>query len=369
MQENIFIPKYPPAVVARIINRIRVVLIRFTRKLAPANVVVFEMLQQFWLSKAIGVAAELGIADILKSSPQKINELAMKTECDRNALYRLLRVLASNGIFRERNDGFFEMTRLAEPLCSGGNTMKNMVIHHQNPAHWAMFGELMETVKTGKSLSDKVLGMEPFEFLAQNPERNATFNKAMTDSAALLSAAVLSAYDFSGYKIIADIGGGQGYLLASVLYKNKALRGILFDQEHVVNEADKNLDYFNVKDRTEISTGNFFENVPAGAEAYILKSVLHDWEDGDCREILSVIRKNMPDNAKILIIEAVIERNNQPSLAKMLDLLMLAVKKGGKERTLEQFDGLLRSEGLRINHVYKTVSPFSVIEAVKTNPL
>lgn len=368
MQENISIPNYPPAIIVRVINRIRISLFNASRKLAPANVVIFEMLQQFWLSKAIGVAAELGIADMVKKSPKNIDELAVESGCNKDALYRLLRVLASNGIFRERPEGFFELTRLAEPLCSGENSMRNMVIHHQNPAHWAMFGELMETVKTGKSVSDKVLGMEPFEFLAKNPARNATFNKAMTDSAALLSAAVLSAYDFSGFKIIADIGGGQGYLLASVLYKYKTLRGILFDQEYVVNEAHNNFDYFNVKDRVEISTGSFFENVPGDADAYILKSVLHDWDDEDCRRILKVIGDHMPGHAKILIIEAVIEKNNLPSLSKMLDLLMLAVKKGGRERTLEQYDILLRSEGFRINHVYKTVSPFSVIEAVKTNP-
>jgi len=365
MQDHIVIAKYPPVFIARLVNCLRIALIRLSRRLAPANIVVFDMLQQFWLSKAIGVAAELGLADILKKSSLKIDELALKSACNKDALLRMMRVLTSNGIFKERKDGCFVMTPLAEALCEGENTMKHMIIHHQNPAHWVMFGELMETVKTGKSVSDKVLGMEPFEFLAKNPARNATFNRAMSDSSKMLAAAVLSAYNFSPCHTIADIGGGEGYLLASILYKYPAVKGVLFDQPHVVNEAKVTFDYFGVSKRAQIVEGSFFEHVPGNADAYLLKSIIHDWNDDDSIRILSNIRQCMPETAKILIVEAVIEKGNSPSLAKMLDMLMLVVKKGGKERTAEEYKDILNRSGLKVLRTYKTVSPFCIIEAVK----
>ena len=365
MQQNVVIPKYPPIFVARFANYIRISLVRLSRKFAPANVVLYDILQQFWLSKAIGVTAELGIADILKESPLTAEELAVKTSTHAGALQRMMRVLASNDIFKERKDGRFVMTPLAEALCEGENTMKHMIIHHQNPAHWAMFGEMMEIIKTGESVSDKVLGMEAFEFLATHPERNATFNRAMSDSSKLLAAAVLSVYNFSRFKQIIDIGGGQGYLLGSVLYKNKDLHGILFDQPHVVNLAKDTFDYFGVNERVEILAGSFFESIPDTADAYIMKSIIHDWSDDDSIRILSNIHRFMPNNARLLLIESIIEKGNDPSFAKMLDLLMLVVKKGGKERTIGEFEDVLSRSGFRMNKVFKTVSPFCIIEAVK----
>lgn len=365
MQDHVVIPKYPPVFIARVVDSMRWFFIRLSRRLAPANVVVFDMLQQFWLSKAIGVAAELGIADILNKSPENIDNLARKTACNKDALLRMMRVLTSNGIFKERKDGCFVITPLAEALCEGENTMKHMIIHHQNPAHWAMFGELMEAVKTGQSISEQVLGMEPFEFLAKNPVRNATFNQAMSDSSKMLAAALLSVYDFSPYATIADIGGGQGFLLASILYKHPSIKGILFDQPHVVKNAGETFDYFKVNERVEIVEGSFFNQLPGIASAYLLKSIIHDWNDEESIRILSNIHHCMPEYAKILIVEAVIEKGNKPSLAKMLDLLMLVVKKGGKERTAEEYSYILDRSGFKVIKTYKTVSPFCIIEAVK----
>jgi len=359
------IPSYPPARILAFFERFRHSLVRLSRKLTPANVAIIEMVQGFYVTKAIGVAADLNLSEHLKNEPTSISELAKITSTHEESLYRMMRMLASQGIFTEKSNRSFENNRLSKTLLDNHHSMRHMVIHQVSGINWKMFEQLDYVVKTGNNAAEKVLGMDVFEYLEKNPDKNEIYNQAMTNSSLMLSYAVLSAYHFKDVKNIIDIGGGQGILLAMILYKYPSVRGKVFDLEHVVEGVNNIATEYNVAERLDTISGNFFKEIPPGGDVYILKSIIHNLSDEQCAGLLKRIGEVLPPSGKILIIEPVIENNNRYSFAKLYDIQMLVSRNGGKERTKDEFKKITENTGLKINRIIQTAAPFSIIEINK----
>jgi hypothetical protein len=331
----------------------------------PPEAVLPQMILGGLMQKSIWVAAKLGIADLVAARPRTAEELAAETDAHAPSLYRVLRTLASAGVFAENPERKFELTPLAELLCSETpNSMRDYAIMMGEDWIWQAYGELMHTVKTGGIAHDKVQGMSSFEFYEKNEEAGNIFNRAMTNLSQLTAPAIAEGYDFSGIGKLVDIAGGHGLLLATVLKANPHLQGILFDLPFVIENAGELLESEGVAARTEKVSGDFFESVPAGADAYLMKHIIHDWNDEQSIKILQNIRRVMNEDGKVLIVEMVVPESNEPSPAKGLDLVMLTVE-GGKERTEKEYRDLLAAAGLNLTRVIPTRSPFSIVEAVK----
>lgn len=365
MQNKIRIPQYPPARILKAFENFRYFLVRLSRKLTPANVAIIEMVQGFYVTRAIGVAAELNLAEHLRNENKSISELAILSNSHEESLYRLMRMLASQGIFKEIKNKVFANSRLSNTLLDRQDSMRHMVIHQVNGINWKMFEELNHVVKTGENAAQKVLGMDVFEYLEKNPDKNNIYNHAMTNSSLMLSYAILSEYNFNNAKTIIDIGGGQGILLALILHKYPALKGKVFDLAHVVEGANKISEEYGVSDRMETISGNFFDTIPEGGDVYFLKSIIHNLSDDQCVEILQKIKAVLPENGRILIFEPIIENNNKYSFAKLYDIQMLVGRDGGKERTKEEFKEIVALSGLKLNRFVQTAAPFFIIEIKK----
>jgi len=331
----------------------------------PPEAVLPQMIMGGLMQKSIWVAAKLGIADLIAEKPRAAEELAAATDAHAPSLYRVLRFLAMAGVFAENSDGEFELTPIAELLRSDTpNSMRDYAIMMGEDWIWQAYGELMHTIKTGEIAHDKVQGMSSFEYYAQNEEVGKIFNRAMTNLSLLSAPAIVEAYDFSDINKLVDIAGGHGLLLAAILKANPHLQGVLFDLPFVIEGAGELLESEGVAARTEKVSGDFFESVPAGADAYLMKHIIHDWNDEQSVKILQNIRRAMNDDGKVLLAEMVVPEGNEPSPAKGLDLVMLTIE-GGKERTEKEYQELLEAAGLRLTRVIPTRSPFSIIEAVK----
>lgn len=337
------------------------------QQVMPPEAAMMQMVMGGFVSQAVYVAAKLGIADLLEAKPQTIANLAEQTNMNAGALYRVLRALASVGVFRETEPQTFALTPLAETLLTdAANSVKDAAVWMGEDAHWRVYSEMMWSVETGKPAWERVHGREVFPYLfEENQPLGEIFNRAMTGFSRQAIPAIVEAYDFSGVKIVADIGGGYGHLLAGVLNANPHLqRGVLFDLPPVFAGASELLEKENVIDRIEFVCGDFFEEIPVAADAYLLKHIIHDWTDEQNVKILQNIRAAMPDAAKILIVDAVIPEDNEPHFGKILDLEML-VSPGGVERTESEFRALLSEAGFRLNRIIPTHSPVNIVEAVK----
>lgn len=331
---------------------------------APPPVQLMQMLFGFAASRAIGFAAELGIADLVKDEAKSVEGLAQQTGMHPRSLYRLLRACASMGVFREDEAKCFHLTPLAEPLLTGipGSlrafaTMINTDWQFQTWAH------LPYSIETGKPAFDKVHGMSPFEYFWSHEKAGKTFNDSMTSSSAFTSAAVLDAYDFSGINTLVDVGGGHGLLLASILQKYPDLHGILFDMPAIAEQAKDLVDSYGVADRCERMGGDFFTAVAAKGDAYIMKHIVHDWNDEQCITILKNCRNSMTAGGKVLVVEMIVPEGNEPSIGKFLDLQMLLYLPGC-ERTEAEYRILFDKAGFELVKIVPTASPFSILEGV-----
>jgi hypothetical protein len=323
---------------------------------------LWRMTNAYQVSQAIHVAASLGIADHLKDGPRSVEELAAATGSRAPSLYRLLRALASVGIFVEA-DGRFDLTPLAEYLRSDvPGSVRAWAIMIGRPYAWSTWSSLWESVATGEPAFPALHGMSAWEYRAAHPEEGAIFDAAMNSLATTAAGAVVDSYDFSEIGVLADVGGGQGELLAGILAANADMRGILFDQPHVVAGAAPVLERAGVADRCEVVGGSFFEAVPRGADAYLLKSVIHDWDDPPAVEILRRCRAAIPDTGKLLLVEYLVRPGNEPDPLKFRDLMML-VMVGGRERTVEDFRRLYAEAGFQLTEVVPA-PPYHVIEGV-----
>lgn len=332
---------------------------------APPDAVLMQLIAGSLVSQAVYVAAKLGIADRLAEGPRTVNELAEATGAHAPSLYRILRSLASVGVFAERADGSFELTPAAEPLRSDAPvSLRDTAVFMGEEWHWRVWGHTLHSVMTGDPAWGRVHGAEVFPYFAANPGPSAIFNRAMTSMSHAAAEAVVEAYNFSGIEKIVDVAGGHGRLLAGILRSSPATRGVLFDLAHVIKGARAVLEAEGVSDRIEFRSGDFFESLPEGADAYVLKHIIHDWDDERALVILRNIARAMRADGKVLLVEMVIAPGNEPSFGKILDIEML-VSPGGKERTEVEYAALFARAGLRLSRIVPTKSPFSVIEAVR----
>ena len=317
------------------------------------------------MTQALYVAARLGVADLLATKPQTVGELAAATKTHERSLYRLLRSLASAGIFQEIEPKVFAHTPYSEPLRSDApGSIRNGAIFMGEEWHWRVWSGMLYSVQTGKPAWGHVHGAEVFDYLAENPRQAEIFNNAMTDMSVVTAPAIVEAYDFSGIETLTDIAGGHGYLLAQVLRANPTMKGILFDVPPVIAGAGALLEKEGVGERIEKVSGDFFAAVPKNADAYMMKHIIHDWDDERATKILQNIREAMAEDGKVLIIEVVVPEGNEPHYSKLLDLEML-VSPGGVERTAREYGELLAAAGLRLTRIIQTKSPFSIIEGVR----
>ncbi len=357
--------KLPPLFVIKATIGLRNFLIRTAGKMLPASFVMLEEASRIWKVKAIEIAANLDIAEHLKDGPQKIEKLAALTDADTSVLYRVLRALAGEGIFKELPGRVFKNTRLSMAISGQKESIKYFALHHIGETNWQLTGDMHYCVKTGKNAFDHKFSTSPFEYLEKHPDENNIFNKAMTETAELSGSIMVNSYPFGHYKTIVDIGGGQGLLLAQILLENPDCIGVLVDQPHVVNTAMENLKSNKIQDRCTIVSMSFFEKIPGNGDLYMMKNILHDWDDEASVRILKNIISCMPAHARLLIIETIIRSDNKPSFGKFIDLQMLIGTQGGKERTREEFVVLLNDSGFRLNRIIDNATPFSFIEAVK----
>lgn len=329
----------------------------------PAPAALLRMLTGYWVSKALNVAAELGIADLLRDGPQTSDELADRCGVHPQALYRLLRALSSVGVFAEEEERRFGLTPAAELLRSDVPGSMRALARMYGSEQYRAWGNLLESVRTGEPAFDRLFGTGYFEYLAHDPEANAVFNEAMTGWTAQLADAVAAAYDFDGRGVVVDVGGGHGLLLSTVLRAHPAMRGILFDLPHVAATAKPLLEQAGVAARCETVGGDFFDSVPAGGTYYLLAQILHDWDDERCRVILDNCRRAMLADGRLLIVEQVLPPANEPSLGKWLDLHMLVLLTG-RERSQAEYAALLESAGFELANVVATSSGASIVEGV-----
>jgi orsellinic acid C2-O-methyltransferase len=333
----------------------------------PPQAQIQEMVSGFWKTRAIHAAVRLGLADLMGSGPRSAADLAARCDANADAVYRLLRALVSIGICLDADGGRFALTPLGDALRSDSpRSIRGMVLH-LSEMMWNSWSHLDESVRTGKTARELSGQSGAFDFFDANPEAAAIFNSAMAQFTRMVGAAVVAVYDFSAIGTLIDVGGGYGQLLATILRANPKMRGVVFDMEHAADGARRELTAEGVADRAQFTVGDFFKEVPTGADAYILKSIIHDWNDERSTAILRNCRRAAGANAKVLLVERVVpERMRvapEDQATAMLDLNML-VGAGGRERTEAEFGALFRVAGLRLVRVVPTASGSAVIEAV-----
>ena len=325
--------------------------------------VLLHMIHGFQISQMIYVAANLGIADLLADGPRSSSELAQATGTHAPSLYRLLRTLASLGIFAEDEQGRFGLTALARPLQRGvPDSVHTIAVFNGDPYFWRAWGDLLHSVTTGEPAVEHLYGMKSWEYRAQNPDLNALMNNFFTQVSKEDNPAIVTAYDFSGISTLVDVAGGQGSLIAAILNANPTIHGILFDQPHVIPGAQPVLEAAGVSGRCELIAGDLFASLPASGDAYLLKSIVHDWSDDQAVAILSNCRRAMKQEGKLLVVESVIPPGNSPHPGKFVDMNML-VAETGRERTEDEFKALFTRSGFTMTKIFPTQSRFSVIEA------
>lgn len=316
-------------------------------------------------SQAAYVAAKLGIADLLKDGARPVAELAKKTNTHERSLYRVLRALASVGIFTETDLKAFDLTPPAKLLLTDHpGSLRDLVIFMGEKWHWSVYGEMLYSVQTGKVAWEKVHGLEVFPYFQQHAEEYEIFNRAMTSLSASALPALVEGYDFSGVKTLVDIAGGHGTLLAGFLKANPQLKGVLFDLPQVIEGAPALLKEEGVADRVKLESGDFFAGVTKGADAYMMKFIIHDWDDERALKILKNIHRDSASIARLLLFEMVVPRGNEPHFGKIQDLEML-VSPGGIERTEKEYRDLLSQAGFELRRVIPTKSPLSIVEAFR----
>lgn len=333
----------------------------------PPQAVIFDLALGYLVSRGLHVATELGIADQLKDGPKSIEELASATGAHQQSLYRLLRMLAGHGVFAEASPGQFQLTPLGAVLQAGvagsvADAVKMIGDLAGDGSWWTAVGHLRHSVMTGQPGFDYVQGTGFFEYLAQHPAGGTWFDQGLANFATMENAAIVSCYDFGQFRRVVDVGGGQGGFLAEVLKAVPGVTGVLCDQPQVIQEPAY-LTAAGLMDRCEIVGLDFFQSVPGGGDVYILKRILHDWGDERSVHILRTCREAMGDNARILVIDAVVPPGNDPHPSKIMDILMM-VGFEGRERTAEEFRALYQQTGLKLTRVIATPSVLSIVEGV-----
>lgn len=331
---------------------------------APPFANMMSLLFGKHITYALSAVARLGVADYMNERPVSIERLAAQSGAHAPTLYRVMRTLASVGVFNESEDKKFSLTPEGRLLKAGApESLRSFAIQMGDEWSTRPWEHFSATVRSGEDGVTKAYGKNVFEVLGEMPEEAATFNQSMTAFSAIVGEAILEAYDFSAIRRLADIGGGHGLLLASILKQYPGMRGVLYDLPEVAAGAFAQAHFDSCRGRLEVESGSFFERVPAGCDAYIMKMIVHDWSNDGCRKILACIREQLPSDGRVIVCEQIVGAEEGPSFAKLLDMEMLALTVGGKERTVEEFRQLFTSAGLRLTNVIPTKGPVFLLEA------
>jgi len=329
----------------------------------PAHVGIFQLLNGAHVAAAVSCLAQLGIPDLIEAGPKSAEDMAKEIGTDPQALYRLMRATACVGVLSEGPDGKFSQTATSAVLRSDASpSLRAFAIMYGRDWHARGLSNMEHCVRTGKQAMEKVYGSHIFEYLKQNPEEGKIFNDAMTQISMIDSPAVADAYNFDGIHSIVDIAGGHGLLLATILKRNPQMKGTLYELPHVL-EGAKNGPLKPVMDRCALASGDMFSSVPAGADAYIMKHIIHDWPDDRCIQILKACRKNVNSGGRLLVVDNVIHPGNDFSPGKFLDLQML-IFPSGCERTEKQFRDLFAASGWRLSRIIPTAAADSIVEGL-----
>jgi hypothetical protein len=328
----------------------------------PPRAQLMKFIVGRWISKPIYVAAELGIADMLADGPKSIEKLAQASQSHAPSLYRMMRALASVGIFFETETKRFELTPMAEYLKTG--EMRPIALMFNSDWSDKAWGYFLDSVKTGGTAFEKAHGMSVSDWLEKNPEAAEVFDEANAIKAGSSHRAIVDVYDFSGIHTLTDVGGGLGVLMAEILIANPLMEGIVADTPSVIQKTGKKIQARGNEDRCQAVECDFFEKIPAGSDAYLMSNILHDWPDEQCRIILTNCHRAMKTESKLLVVEMVIAPGNEPSVAKLLDLEMLVIT-GGRERTEAEFNNLFVSSGFKPSRIIPTKESVCVIEVIR----
>jgi len=329
----------------------------------PAHIGMLQLLNGAHVAGAVSCLAQLGVPDLVEAGPRSAKELASRTGTDPQALYRLMRATACVGVLAEQLDGTFSETPMSAVLRSNAKpSLRALAIMGGREWHGRGWSRLEYCVRTGKQALDEVYGAHIFEYLKHNPDEAQIFNDSMTALSTIDGPAVAEAYSFEGIDSIVDVGGGHGLLLATILARNPHLRGTLFEVAHVI-EGCRNGPLTHLMERCTLASGDMFSLVPAGADAYIMKHIIHDWPDDQCVKILTACRKGVNAGGKLLVVDNVIQPGNEFSAGKFLDLQML-IFPGGCERTENQFRDLFAAAGWRLSRIIRTAAADSIVEGI-----
>lgn len=329
----------------------------------PAHVGVMQLLSASYIAGAVSCLAQMGIPDLVEAGPKSAKELASQIGADPEALHRLMRATASVGVLSEGPDGKFSETPMSAVLRSNGKpSLRAVAMMGGREWHGRGWSRLEYCVRTGKQALEQIYGAPIFEYFKQHPDEGQIFNDAMTSISAGDSPAVVDAYSFEGIHSIVDVGGGHGLLLATIMARNPQMKGTLYDEPHVI-EGAKNGPLKPVMERCTLALGDMFSSVPAGADAYIMKHIIHDWPDELCVKILKSCRKGVNPGGKLLVVDDVIQPGNDFYAGKLLDLQML-IFPGGKERTEKQFRELFAAGGWKLSRVVPTATPICIVEGI-----
>ena len=324
---------------------------------------LIQLATGYIMSTALHIATTLRVPDRLASGPRSAAELAKETGAKEDAVYRILRTLVSVGVFEEVAPREFANNASSEILRSGRPGMYDMVLWMADPFHLRVYADAMHTVMTGQPAAEKTVGMKVFEYFPTDPDLSERFNNAMTALSAVVIDAALEAYDFGGIGTLVDIAGGHGQVLTSILQKYPSMRGVLTDLPHVLAGAERRIRELGLGDRIRTEPIDFFAAVPAGGDAYIMKHIIHDWDDPEALTILRNIRKVIPAKGRVMLLESVLAPGNQPDFGKAIDIEMMLMP-GGRERTEVEFRSLFERAGFRLTQIVPTAAPLWVVEAV-----
>ncbi|HLM76011.1 MAG TPA: methyltransferase [Polyangiaceae bacterium] len=340
------LPGMPPGLVLTAALKLRRWVLELTDAIVPIEVALIERMMGMMFTVTLAAMARYGVADMLKSGPLTAEEIAARAGTDPDATHRALRWLASRGVFELKPDGRFENNRLSKGLMSGRRMRGREAAQYfgslSNIAAWC---DLERTLETGKNAFERVLGTSVWAWFDRHPDERENFAHAMMGITVATAPLVAELFPFAEAKVVCDIGGGMGTLLSELLVRHPHLRGILADNAEVCAKARELLAARGVADRVEIAPASFFESVPLGADTYILKNVLHDWDDERSRAILRNVRRAVPEGGRVLIAEMLVERNETAGVGPMIDLQMMMVCSDGRERGRSDFQRLLRDAG------------------------
>ena len=330
----------------------------------PPSLALMQLLFGKQLTFSLSGIARLGVADHMDGTPKPVEDIAAKAGAHAPSLYRVMRMLASFGVFREEPPRHFALTPIGALLKTGApESMRYTAMMLGDEFATRAYEHIATCLRTGTDGVSEAYGKPVWEVLAERPSQCETFQNAMTASSGRVAQAVVEAYDFTGIKRITDVGGGHGLLLAAILSAYPDMKGVLFDRPEVIASVPKER-FAACAGRVALEAGSFFERVPDDCDAYLMKHIIHDWSDAHCRTILDLMRAKLPPHGRVLLCELVVTGEPGPTPAKLLDVEMLVVTEGGKERTEVEFAALFEASGFRLNRIVPTARPISVIEAV-----